>query len=62
MIGREGSLIARHIQTIIMEVHPDLLGPDRVREMGESLQALGYAFLWKQSQVWVMKRKKNGIY
>ena len=59
LIRREGSLIARHIETIIMEVHPDLLGTDGVREMGESLEALGYAFIWKQGQVWVMKRNQG---
>jgi hypothetical protein len=61
MVEREGSLIARHIQTIVMEVHPDLLGTARVGEMRESLEALGYALLWQQDQVWVMKRNREDL-
>jgi FkbM family methyltransferase len=56
LIRREGSLVARHIQTIVMEVHPHLLGADGVRELHTSLEALGYASVWKHDQVWVMKR------
>ena len=56
LVEREGELIASCIDTIILEVHPGIVGTARMAAVHDRLLALGYADAWDRDDVWVMRR------
>ena len=56
LVEREGAIIASCIDTIILEVHPGIVGAGRTAEMRQRLLALGYRETWGRDDVWVLRR------
>jgi FkbM family methyltransferase len=56
LIERESELLHQCVRTIILEVHPGVMGADRTAAMHERLRALGYVDAWDRDDVWVMRR------
>jgi FkbM family methyltransferase len=54
LVEHEGASIAGCIRTIILEVHPDVLGKHRVAAMRHRLAELGFAQVWSHGDVWVL--------
>lgn len=54
LLEREGDCIAECIRTIILEVHPDVLGEHRVGALRTRLAELGFAHVWSHGDVWVL--------
>jgi FkbM family methyltransferase len=55
LVRREGDVLQRHVDTLIIEVHPGVLGDDGVAELARELRTRKFALLWNRGDVWVMR-------
>jgi FkbM family methyltransferase len=54
LFAREGVLLREGVQTLILEVHPQLYGPSGVEELEAASGALGFQRVWSKENVWVL--------
>jgi FkbM family methyltransferase len=57
LLENEADLIKRAVETLLIEVHPAIVGSDTVSSLETQLGALGFTVVWKCGDVWFLKSK-----
>ena len=60
LIQIEKSLLGSRVETIIVEVHENVVGRESLREMFVELQRLGFTAIYRHCDTFVLRNERNG--
>ena len=55
LVRRESDVLQKHVDTLIMEVHPALLGDSEVAQLADELKHRKFLTVWQRGDVWVLR-------
>lgn len=58
LVETEGGVLRRHVKTLIMEVHPESMGPGQVEDLAMMLGRLKFLLVWRKRNVWVLENQE----
>ena len=58
LMAHEADVLRRVVESVIMEVHPGILGEDGVADLYDRFRGLGFSPVWQRGSIWVLSKTK----